>query len=140
MYVLGYTCIASNSGGETRATAHLTVYTPPIFLQKPLSKTVAKNTTVTFRCVVSGNPPPLVHWSKEQDSLLLYARQRKDRFSVLEGATLQITNAMPEDEGEYKCIANNAVGSNATSASLRVRGMEISTMADVYFVFVVKLT
>lgn len=62
----GYSCIAGNDGGETRATGHLTVHTPPVFLQKPTSKTVSKDRLVVFRCVVEGKPPPTIYWSKVQ--------------------------------------------------------------------------
>lgn len=36
--------------------------------------------------------------------------------------TLKITEAFPEDEGVYKCIAKNPAGDVTTSANLRVLG------------------
>lgn len=55
-----------NAGGRAQALADLTVYTAPVFLQEPTSKTVGKGTDVSFRCVVAGNPPPVFSWSKIQ--------------------------------------------------------------------------
>lgn len=37
--------------------------------------------------------------------------------------TLRISEAFPEDEGVYKCIAKNPAGEVTTSANLRVLGM-----------------
>lgn len=36
--------------------------------------------------------------------------------------TLKITEAFPEDEGVYKCVAKNPAGEVTTSANLRVLG------------------
>lgn len=36
--------------------------------------------------------------------------------------TLRISEAFPEDEGVYKCIAKNPAGDVTTSANLRVLG------------------
>jgi len=36
--------------------------------------------------------------------------------------TLRISEAFPEDEGVYKCIAKNPAGEVTTSANLRVLG------------------
>ena len=37
--------------------------------------------------------------------------------------TLRISEAFPEDEGVYKCIAKNSAGEVTTSANLRVLGI-----------------
>lgn len=37
--------------------------------------------------------------------------------------TLKISEAFPEDEGEYKCEVKTPAGSVSTSAKLRVQGM-----------------
>jgi hypothetical protein len=39
--------------------------------------------------------------------------------------TLRISEAFPEDEGVYKCIATNPVGDVTLSAELRVLGEEL---------------
>lgn len=36
--------------------------------------------------------------------------------------TLKISEAFPEDEGLYKCVASNSVGSVTLSAQLKVTG------------------
>lgn len=38
--------------------------------------------------------------------------------------TLRISEAFPEDEGVYKCIATNSAGDVSLSAELRVLGKE----------------
>lgn len=39
--------------------------------------------------------------------------------------TLRISEAFPEDEGVYKCIAKNSAGEVTTSANLKVLGTQI---------------
>lgn len=39
--------------------------------------------------------------------------------------SLKISEAFPEDEGEYKCIASNSVGQVTSTANLVVQGLLI---------------
>lgn len=41
--------------------------------------------------------------------------------------TLRISEAFPEDEGQYKCVATNSAGTVSTSANLRVIGKILTT-------------
>ena len=67
LYILSiveYTCKASNAGGTVTASARLTVRTVPVFIERPLAKTVGRGSLVTFRCVASGFPQPVISWSR----------------------------------------------------------------------------
>ncbi|XP_067927832.1 roundabout homolog 2-like isoform X2 [Watersipora subatra] len=117
-----YRCKASNPGGVVTAPAQLSVQTVPIFLEKPISKTVGRGVLVTFRCVASGSPQPTIYWSKARDDTMhLYPRQSKGRFSVLDDGSLRISDSQPADNGVYECFASNAGGRNSSSANLRVK-------------------
>lgn len=48
--------------------------------------------------------------------------------------TLKISEAFPEDEGVYKCIAKNSAGEITTSANLRVLG-KITQKNTIFLIF-----
>lgn len=48
--------------------------------------------------------------------------------------TLRISEAFPEDEGVYKCIAKNPAGDVTTSANLRVLGKKFNN-AKILIIF-----
>lgn len=60
-----------------------------------------------------------------QNDQLLYVGQTVDRYSVLEDGTLQISDTVSDDDGEYKCTAVNVAGRNVSTASLRVRSKSL---------------
>ena len=49
--------------------------------------------------------------------------------------TLRITEAFPEDEGVYKCIAKNPAGETSTTANLKVLGeyFIVNILLKLYF-------
>lgn len=55
--------------------------------------------------------------------------------------TLRISEAFPEDEGVYKCIAKNPAGEVTTSANLRVLGKrkESGSILLVFFLLIYKI-
>lgn len=129
-----YECVAINGAGEARCDAVCNVDTPhtpiiekpatpgterPPSLVEPLKeKTVPEGQSVEFRTRVTGKPSPTAQWFKgdKQIKPSKYFQMAKDRDYF----TLIITEAFPEDEGEYLCIASNAGGEVHTTASLKV--------------------
>lgn len=73
---------------------------------------------VTLECQVEGPDPPEVRW--ERGGRLLHLGG--DVSADFDGTTarLTISQVYPEDEGEYSCVAYNALGSVVTSAVLVV--------------------
>ncbi|XP_014485703.1 PREDICTED: titin [Dinoponera quadriceps] len=130
-----YECVAINSAGEARCEAECTVRGPqsPAKTAKPTTPTVEKaptvleplrdqtikeGTSVAFACRITGKPVPTVQW-KKADKVIKpskYFQMQKEG----DLCTLRISEAFPEDEGVYKCIAKNPAGEVTTSANLRV--------------------
>ncbi|XP_031367951.1 titin isoform X4 [Apis dorsata] len=130
-----YECVAINSAGEARCDAECTVRGPqspaktakpttpgvekaPQVLEPLKDQTIREGTSVAFACRITGKPVPTVQW-KKGDKVIKpskYFQMQKDG----DLCTLRISEAFPEDEGVYKCIAKNPAGDVTTSANLRV--------------------
>ncbi|KAK7071175.1 hypothetical protein SK128_005202, partial [Halocaridina rubra] len=95
-----YTCEISTR--PPRSISHtLTVRVPPtIYPANNRSiMTIKMGDPAYLRCIVSGNPPPTVTWTKEIPG--------KPPLRMAEGVNYTITGSRPEDNGVYKCTADN---------------------------------
>ena len=71
---------------------------------------VKKGSSVSIRCVASGNPAPRVTWSKVNQVETLGS-----------GEVLELTQVTRHHEGQYQCSASNGVGDTVAShINLRV--------------------
>uniref|UniRef100_A0A6Q2X1S6 Palladin n=1 Tax=Esox lucius TaxID=8010 RepID=A0A6Q2X1S6_ESOLU len=86
---------------------------------------------VVLECRVRGCPPPQVTWSRQgqviQDSPDFRILQKSERFSAEEICTLVISEAFPEDGGQFCCTASNRYGSVSSTAQLFVTGGAFNT-------------
>lgn len=147
-----YECVAVNSAGEARCDAHCNIDAPispkqekpttpgkesaPKILEALKDQKVAEGQPTSFRTRVTGKPAPIPQWYKG-DQLIKpskYFQMQKDR----EYYTLRVSEAFPEDEGTYKCVLTNPVGTVTTTAKLKVLPPEtqdtapkLSSMKDV---------
>ncbi|KAJ7307256.1 hypothetical protein JRQ81_009253 [Phrynocephalus forsythii] len=71
-------------------------------------------------CKSRGDPPPTISWVSPQDFTL--DTSHKGRRAVLSDGTLKIQYALPEDSGQYLCIATNTAGNDTKVARLHVSG------------------
>lgn len=81
---------------------------------------MAAGETALLQCgPPKGHPEPTVVWKKNNDNLEPDGR----RIRVVDGGNLMISDVRKHDEGSYKCMAHNLVGSRETpSATLTVHG------------------
>ncbi|XP_011314622.1 uncharacterized protein [Fopius arisanus] len=73
-------------------------------LPKPLIA-VREGSHLRLKCGASGNPPPVVQWSKERAAIPMGPWH----VSSVIGDTWNITKINREHMGEYTCIANNGI-------------------------------
>ncbi|CAM9554039.1 unnamed protein product [Lampetra fluviatilis] len=79
---------------------------------------VMEGEPVRMQCHVTGTPPPVLQWFREE--FLIHSSA--DFRATYEGdvATLAISEAFPEDSGRFTCRACNPAGVNTTSCFLTV--------------------
>ncbi|XP_011918148.1 PREDICTED: obscurin-like protein 1 isoform X6 [Cercocebus atys] len=91
---------------------------PPCFLRFPRPVRVVSGAEAELKCVVLGEPPPVVVWEKGGQQLAA-----SERFSFLaDGAEhgLLLSTALPTDAGVYVCRARNAAGEAYAAAAVTV--------------------
>nr|XP_015288351.2 obscurin-like protein 1 isoform X4 [Macaca fascicularis] len=91
---------------------------PPCFLRFPRPVRVVSGAEAELKCVVLGEPPPVVVWEKGGQQLAA-----SERLSFLaDGAEhgLLLSTALPTDAGVYVCRARNAAGEAYAAAAVTV--------------------
>ncbi|XP_029460871.1 striated muscle preferentially expressed protein kinase [Rhinatrema bivittatum] len=91
----------------------------PVFEIPVQNATVVAGSEVLFKCIITGNPYPEVHWMKERALL----RSGATRVVKVEGErhTLLIRQVTAQDAGAYTVTAVNEVGEASSSSTLTVR-------------------
>ncbi|XP_018334860.1 titin [Agrilus planipennis] len=134
-----YECVAVNDSGEARCEAECIVQSPstgakpskpaspgaekpPVLVEPLRDQTIKEGQPAAFRCKITGKPAPTATWSKGNKVI-----KPSKYFQMVKEAdfyTLKISEAFPEDEGTYKCVAQNPAGSVSTQAKLNVLAPE----------------
>lgn len=131
-----YECVAVNAAGEARCDGDCIVQSPtkpekpttpgsekpPHIVEQLKSQSVEEGSKVIFRCRVDGKPTPTARWMRGENFVKPSRYFQMSRQG--EYYQLIISEAFPEDEGTYKCVAENKLGSIQTSAQLKVRPIE----------------
>lgn len=71
---------------------------------------------VEFTCHVGGDPMPDILWKRTAGG----GNMPLGRVHILEDRSLRLDDVTLEDEGEYSCVADNAVGAVTSSGTLTV--------------------
>ncbi|VUZ55036.1 unnamed protein product [Hymenolepis diminuta] len=115
-----YTCIAENEAGRDTKASMITVFEPSG--EPPISQnltTITMGGNITFTCKLTSNPPPKIKWYK--DGIEIFSIMPQARFSLSKDeSTLTIFDVQPEDQGQYKCEAENIPGNWDLSYYLEV--------------------
>ncbi|XP_022702332.1 protein sax-3-like [Varroa jacobsoni] len=149
-----YICKAENLVGirETPA-ARLRVHSVPYFIIRPEDTTVvAYDADVRLDCSAGGEPIPVIRWAKKRhhQQLQSHLSQHRDietdgderltiggRFKVSEGimaspnsnnkssSSLEILSVVPEDEGDYVCVAENEADKITATARVTVHARPV---------------
>uniref|UniRef100_A0A670YKA8 Myosin light chain kinase, smooth muscle n=1 Tax=Pseudonaja textilis TaxID=8673 RepID=A0A670YKA8_PSETE len=117
-----YSCKAFNPGGQASTRWLLTVKrpkvkeVPPHFLRVLKSCHVSEGQDFTLRCSVEGIPVPQITWLLNDQPIQYVCSDFEDGI-----AKLTIQDALPEDDGIYTCLAENAAGKASCCAQVTVK-------------------
>ncbi|KAL1022570.1 hypothetical protein UPYG_G00029410 [Umbra pygmaea] len=106
---------------------------PPVFTKVLQDAQASDGQVVVLECRVRGSPPLQVNWFRQgqviQDSPDFRILQKKPRSAAEpeEICTLVISEAFPEDGGQFCCTATNPYGSVSCTAQLSVSGGPFNT-------------
>uniref|UniRef100_A0A8B9GMG3 Myosin light chain kinase, smooth muscle n=1 Tax=Amazona collaria TaxID=241587 RepID=A0A8B9GMG3_9PSIT len=94
--------------------------TAPSFTEKLQDAQVVDGEKLVLQCRISSDPPAAVTWTVDSKTI----KSSKSIVISQEGTlcSLTIEKAMPEDRGEYKCIAENAAGKAECACKVLVEG------------------
>uniref|UniRef100_A0A8C3JZI4 Myosin light chain kinase, smooth muscle n=1 Tax=Calidris pygmaea TaxID=425635 RepID=A0A8C3JZI4_9CHAR len=94
--------------------------TAPSFTEKLQDAQVVDGEKLVLQCRISSDPPAAVTWTLDSKAI----KSSKSTVISQEGTlcSLTIEKAMPEDGGEYKCIAENAAGKAECACKVLVEG------------------
>ncbi|XP_019904661.3 palladin isoform X3 [Esox lucius] len=125
--------VSTHCGGDGPVAA------PPVFTKVLQDAQASEGQVVVLECRVRGCPPPQVTWSRQgqviQDSPDFRILQKTEPRSAAEPeeiCTLVISEAFPEDGGQFCCTASNRYGSVSSTAQLFVTGGAFNTHTATY--------
>lgn len=113
-----YECLAENGVGEpVRASFTLYVLEEdnvprgfPSFSLLPNMQGIERNRSAILPCRAEGDPEPTISWLHNDVPVDL----NNPRYQLINGGSLQISNAQEEDQGNYECVAENGVGTQVS--------------------------
>ncbi|XP_073732151.1 neurofascin homolog (chicken) a isoform X8 [Misgurnus anguillicaudatus] len=114
-----YQCNASNEHGYLLANAFVSILdmAPRMLGPKNQQIKVIENNRTFLDCPFFGSPFPTLRWFKNGQGSGLDGGQYKVYFN----GTLEITQARPEDQGTYTCVATNMLGQVDNQVLLEVK-------------------
>ncbi len=104
-------------------------YIAPYFTKIIEDTTVTDGSEVTFEVIVVGMPPPEIRWFVDGTEI-----RDEPEYEIIydDGVcTLTLLEVIPEDEGEYVCLAVNEVGEATCKAMLYVEG-KVKVQSSLY--------
>jgi alpha-tubulin suppressor-like RCC1 family protein len=109
----GYFVVISNVDGViTSSVAGLTVYTLPVIVSAPASRTSATGSTATFSVIAGGLAPLVYQWLKNGSTLT-----NGGNVFGASSTTLTLTGVTTADIGDYRVVVTNGVGSATSSVA-----------------------
>uniref|UniRef100_H2YHI4 Myosin light chain kinase, smooth muscle n=1 Tax=Ciona savignyi TaxID=51511 RepID=H2YHI4_CIOSA len=127
-----YECVATNEAGSASSGCNVTVQATPVKSSKPVGKepsfpllledlTVEEGDDIVLRCKVVGMPRPKITWLLDGEAILDADLKYEEDGS----AQLVLSEALPEDEGVYTCIAENPLKRVMCSCKVTIAGDDV---------------
>ncbi|KDR12788.1 hypothetical protein L798_13365, partial [Zootermopsis nevadensis] len=110
-----YQCVAENDNEVDVGVSVGKYLEAPTVVAEESSALARVGDTVQLRCTATGDPTPIISWSKNEEEILT-----NSKYEVQQDGTLLINNAQVTDNGEYTCVAENELGMGDDFISLEV--------------------
>uniref|UniRef100_A0A674A0P2 Protogenin n=1 Tax=Salmo trutta TaxID=8032 RepID=A0A674A0P2_SALTR len=130
-----YRCVASNIGNRVKSReATLSVINPgsgpkprqrPRIIAGPQNMTASLHYTVVLECVATGNPRPIISWSRADSKPIDVFNAR-----VLGSGNLVISDVKPQHSGVYLCRATTPRTRNYTIAAANLTVLEPPSLVE----------
>uniref|UniRef100_A0A1A8LEU1 Peroxidasin homolog n=2 Tax=Nothobranchius pienaari TaxID=704102 RepID=A0A1A8LEU1_9TELE len=113
-----YECQAVSPVGTAHTAVQLRINQRalPQFTVTPQDQSVLEGHTVDFPCEASGQPQPVIIWTRGGSPV-----PSDRRHVILSSGTLRITRVAAHDEGLYECQAVSPVGTVSATVQLRIQ-------------------
>ncbi|KAM9529150.1 protogenin B-like [Salvelinus alpinus] len=130
-----YRCVATNIGNRVKSReATLSVINPgsgpkprqrPRIIAGPQNMTASLHYTVVLECVATGNPRPIISWSRADSKPIDVFNAR-----VLGSGNLVISDVKPQHSGVYLCRATTPRTRNYTIAAANLTVLEPPSLVE----------
>ncbi|XP_025062959.1 neogenin isoform X4 [Alligator sinensis] len=119
-----YRCIIESGGSPKYSDeAELKILPDPefpsdlVFLRQPSSLIRVTGQSAVLPCAAAGFPTPVIRWTRNEEELIT---EGSERFLLLAGGSLEISDIMEDDAGTYACIVDNGNETAEAQADLTV--------------------
>ncbi|XP_029139698.1 matrix-remodeling-associated protein 5 [Protobothrops mucrosquamatus] len=93
---------------------------PKIITKMSNSLSALVESDVAIPCDATGEPKPLLSWTKISTGATMIAQTKMQRFDVLKNGTFLIHSVQLQDHGQYLCVAENSHGTDKMIVLLTV--------------------
>lgn len=104
---------------------------PPHIVPAEKEVTAELGSDIVLRCTAKGIPTPHISWSKNGHNL----DGSDERLKVLVDGSLHISSIIEGDSANYKCLAENGIGSASRFVTLKVRmpiSVKVQSVSEKY--------
>uniref|UniRef100_A0A8C7HHD3 Protogenin n=1 Tax=Oncorhynchus kisutch TaxID=8019 RepID=A0A8C7HHD3_ONCKI len=123
-----YRCVATNIGNRVKsrkATLSVINQGRPRIIAGPQNMTASLHYTVVLECVATGNPRPIISWSRADSKPIDVFNAR-----VLGSGNLVISDVKPQHSGVYLCRATTPRTRNYTIATANLTVLEPPSLVE----------
>ncbi|XP_076282094.1 cell adhesion molecule Dscam2 isoform X2 [Lasioglossum baleicum] len=114
-----YVCHANSTAGSERVELEVSIISSLSIHLAPQQVTVDLGKDAEFQCSVTGQPTPVITWTKDGLPVRESASGR-NKITGTDGSTLQISSIVRDDKGMYQCFAQNDYEMVQATAELRL--------------------
>jgi len=116
-------------------SVNVSVVPPRLLSRAKWTMTSLAGSEVTLPCEVTGEPWPMIRWSRDQLEIDLYSGDELHQSLMMtDTGSLVITSVDVDDAAKYQCVAENPAGVVSQLITLIVHGSLYVTLCIVHMI------